>query len=204
VPADHIDARYACDFCSDERIVYTFRTSLPIQTLLVAGSNELVQNYGTDWSARIDCADLVQARDLDGLHARIIGLGRPFDQQVADQLHTMLGAVLDRLLPGRALAAIGRWPPAPLPAATLPRSATGSPSSSAAPRSCPSTSTALTPGRSSPRAWTPHGSTGSTTNSPTLSGTPPPRCRAHRSQPPRRPPHTGCSPGPNPSAATPT
>jgi hypothetical protein len=121
VPADQTDAVYACDFCSNPHIVYTFRTDRAIQTVVFAGDDQLVQDYGTEWSACIDCAALVQARDLDGLHRRIMGIGLPFDQEVADRLHTMLEAVLDSVLPGRALATVGRWHPAPLPAAALPK-----------------------------------------------------------------------------------
>ena len=46
-PLSQFRATYT-DIVPHERIVYTFRTGLPIQTLLVAGSSELVQNYGTD------------------------------------------------------------------------------------------------------------------------------------------------------------
>jgi hypothetical protein len=121
VPADQIDAVYACDFCSDPHIVYTFRTSQPIQTVVVASGDQLIQDYGTEWSACLDCADLVQARDLNGLVHRIKRVGLPFDQEVTDRLHAMLAAVLATLRPGRALAAIGRWQPAPLPVAILPK-----------------------------------------------------------------------------------
>jgi hypothetical protein len=121
VPADQTDAVYACDFCSDPHIVYTFRTTGPIQTIVIAGNDQLVQDYGTEWSACLDCADLVQAHDLNRLYHRIMDVGPPLDEEIADRLHTMLAAVLTTLRPGRALATVGRWPPAPLPAAILPK-----------------------------------------------------------------------------------
>ena len=121
VPADQTDTVYACDFCSDPHIVYTFHTSRPIQIIVVTSTDQLVQDYGSDWSACLDCADRVHARDLTCLHHRIMDVGPPFDPEIADRLHAMLAAVLATLQPGRTLASIGRWSPAPLPAAILPK-----------------------------------------------------------------------------------
>jgi hypothetical protein len=121
VPADQTDTVYACDFCSDPHIVYTFHTARAIQTVVVTGTDQLVQDYGTEWSACLDCADLVHAGDLNGLHHRIMDVGPPFDPEVADRLNAMLAAVLATIQPGRTLASIGRWPPTPLPAAILPK-----------------------------------------------------------------------------------
>jgi hypothetical protein len=120
VPADQIDARHVCDFCSDEKVVYTFRTR-PVETVVLTAGERLVQHYGTDWSACIDCATSVQARDLDGLHARVMRLGLPLDQPAIGGVRIMQQTVLDSVLPGRELAAIGHWQPAPLPAPILPK-----------------------------------------------------------------------------------
>lgn len=120
VPADQIDARHVCDFCSDERIVYTFRVN-PVEMVVMAANEQLVQHYGTNWSACIECADLVEARDANGLTARIARAGVPFDRRAMESLKKMQQAVIDSILPGRALAVIGRWQPTPLPAPILPK-----------------------------------------------------------------------------------
>jgi hypothetical protein len=120
VPADQIDAHYVCDFCSDEKIVYTFRVN-PVEMVVVAANEQLVQHYGSTWPACIECADLVQARDANGLSARIARAGVPFDRRAMESLRTMQRAVVDSIQPGRALAVIGRWQPTPLPAPILPK-----------------------------------------------------------------------------------
>ncbi|WP_341716571.1 hypothetical protein QQG74_21570 [Micromonospora sp. FIMYZ51] len=120
VPADQIDTHHVCDFCSDDKIVYTFRVN-PVEMVVIADTEQLIQRYGSNWSACIECADLVQARDVPRLSARIMRAGVPFDPQVIDNLHTMQQAVVDSVLPGRALATIGHWQPTPLPAPILPK-----------------------------------------------------------------------------------
>jgi len=120
VPADRVDVHHVCDFCGDERIVYTFRT-VPIDTVVVCAGEQLVERYGTDWSACVDCAAFIEARDLDGLHARLRRVGPPLDPIGAYGVRVMQQAVLSSLLPGRTLAAIGRWPATVLVASTLPK-----------------------------------------------------------------------------------
>jgi hypothetical protein len=82
-PADQIDVHHVCDFCSDEHIVYTFRTGR-LDMLVLAPDEQLIQHYGSDWSACLECADLVHARDVRGLAARIMRSGLPFDREVFD------------------------------------------------------------------------------------------------------------------------
>jgi len=119
-PIDEVDARYVCDFCGDERIVYALRT-VPISTVTTTGGGRVVEEYGTDWSACFACAGYIDAADLDGLHSRLRQVGPRLDRIAAAGVRVMQQAVLQSLLPGRAVAAIGRWPATPLPAATLPK-----------------------------------------------------------------------------------
>jgi len=81
----------------------------------------VVERYGTDWSACFACAAFVAAGDLDGLHARLRQVGPPLDRIAAHAVRVMQQAVLDSLLPGRVVAAIGRWPATPLSAGILPK-----------------------------------------------------------------------------------
>jgi hypothetical protein len=119
-PPDEVDARHVCDFCGDERIVYTLRTT-PISTVTTTEDERVVQRYGTDWSACFPCAAFVAAGDRDGLHARLRQVGPPLDRIATQAVRVMQQAVLDSLLPGRVVAAIGRWPATPLPAGILPK-----------------------------------------------------------------------------------
>jgi hypothetical protein len=119
-PADQVDVHHVCDFCSDEHIVYTFRTGR-LDMLVLAPDEQLIQHYGSDWSACLECAELVQARDVRGLASRIMRSGLPFDRQTLDGIRAMQQAVVDSLLPGRAVAEIGRWQPTPLHASVLPK-----------------------------------------------------------------------------------
>ena len=120
VPADTVDSHHVCDFCSGQGIVFSFQTQ-PVDAVIVGASSQLVQSYGTDWAACIDCALLVQARDVDRLHARCADVGWPHDATVADGLRQFQQAVLDRLLPGRTVTDIENWPPAALDAASMPK-----------------------------------------------------------------------------------
>jgi hypothetical protein len=120
VPAGQVDARYVCDFCSDEKIVYTYRVR-PIEVVALGANEGLVHQYGSDWAACIECAQLVDARDVDGLHARVLRCGPPLPRQATAGIRTMQQTVLASILPGRTLATIGRWPATPLPAPTLPK-----------------------------------------------------------------------------------
>ena len=119
-PLDEVDARYVCDFCGDERIAYTVTTA-PITSIADTSSGRLVDQYGTDWSACFPCAGYLQANDLDGLHTRLRHNGPPLDGNEAAVVRVMQHAVLRSLLPGRAVAAIGRWPAIPLAAGILPK-----------------------------------------------------------------------------------
>jgi hypothetical protein len=119
-PLDEVDARHVCDFCSDERIAYTF-TTVPISAVADTREGRLVEHYGTDWSACFSCAALVQARDLDGLQQRLRQAGPPLDPIAASAARVMQQAVLHSLLPGITVANLGRWPATPLPATTLPK-----------------------------------------------------------------------------------
>jgi hypothetical protein len=87
-PADRIDIHHVCDFCSDEHIVYTFRTGR-LNMLMLAPDEQLIQHYGSDWSACLECAELVQTRDVRGLAARIMRSGPPFDREVLDGIRAM-------------------------------------------------------------------------------------------------------------------
>jgi hypothetical protein len=120
VPADQIDTDHVCDFCSDRKIVYAYRVR-PVETVMDGPGGRLVQHYGTDWSACIDCAHLLEAGDLNALHARILRNGGFRERPVADQLRLFLRGVFAGLQPGRTVLAIGRWEPVPLPAPILPR-----------------------------------------------------------------------------------
>jgi hypothetical protein len=119
-PLDEVDARHVCDFCSDERIAYTFHTT-PISAVTDTPHGQLVEHYGTDWSACFPCAALLQARDLHGLHQRLRQAGPPLDPIAASAVQVMQQAVVQSLLPGVTVANLGRWPAVPLPASTLPK-----------------------------------------------------------------------------------
>jgi hypothetical protein len=120
VPADQIDTDHVCDFCADRKIVYAYRVR-PVETVVDGPGGRLIQHYGTDWSACIDCAHLLELRDERALLARIVRRGGFREQQVIDQLRLFLSDVFAGLQPGRTVMAIGRWQPVPLPAPSLPR-----------------------------------------------------------------------------------
>ena len=120
-PVDEVDARHRCDFCSDERIIYVYETE-PVQTVVYSDDGEqYVQDYGTHWSACIECAQLLQRRDLRRLHDRVAHRGPHLDPRAHDAVGLMLRAVLEHLRPGRTLATVGHWQPIPPAAAILPK-----------------------------------------------------------------------------------
>ena len=119
-PLDEVDARHVCDFCSDERIAFTLRT-VPISSVADTPAGRIVERYGTDWSACFACAGYLRSRDLDGLGRRLQQVGPRLDRIAAAAARVMQQAVLQSLLPGVSVAAIGRWPATPLPAAILPK-----------------------------------------------------------------------------------
>ncbi|MEU7874272.1 hypothetical protein [Dactylosporangium sp. NPDC049140] len=119
-PLDDVDARHVCDFCSDERIAYTFHT-VPISAVVDTAGGQVVERYGTDWSACFPCAMRVRDRDLDGLQQRLHQTAPHLDPIAAGAARVMQQAVLQSLLPGITVANLGRWPATPLPAATLPK-----------------------------------------------------------------------------------
>ena len=119
-PLDEVDARHVCDFCSDERIAFTLRT-VPISSVADTPAGRIVERYGTDWSACFVCAGYLQVGDLDGLGRRLQQVGPRLDRIAAAAARVMQQAVLQSLLPGVSVAAIGRWPATPLPAAILPK-----------------------------------------------------------------------------------
>jgi hypothetical protein len=120
VPADEIDPDHVCDFCSDRKIIYVYQVR-DVETVLTGANGQLVQHYGSGWSACIDCAHLLERQDLNGLHTRVMrhGLGRA--PQAADAVKLFLQAVIDGRRPGRAIATTGRWEPAPPAAPILPK-----------------------------------------------------------------------------------
>jgi hypothetical protein len=85
------------------------------------GRGQLVNQYGTDWSACFPCGGHLQAKNLDGLSQQLRQHGPPLDRHNAAAVRVMHQAVLQSLLPGAAVAAIGRWPATPLPAGILPK-----------------------------------------------------------------------------------
>jgi hypothetical protein len=121
VDADTIDTAYVCDFCSDPRILFAFTTSRPIQLVVDTGDGTLVRDYGTQWSACFECAELVESQALPELLTRIMTQGEGLPSEVAPGMRGLLREVLATLLPGRSIAAIGRWEPHPLPATNLPK-----------------------------------------------------------------------------------
>jgi hypothetical protein len=120
VPADDVDARHVCDFCSSDHILYAYAVA-PIQTLHTTPGEHLIQNYESDWAACPDCAALIETRNLPGLQDRVRRYGPPLDPPAVQALHTLQQAVLDNLRPGRTIATVGHWEPTPLPAPILPK-----------------------------------------------------------------------------------
>jgi len=120
VPLAEVDARHICDLCGDERIAYTVRT-LPITAIADTDNGPHVDRLGTAWSACFPCAGHLQAGDLDGLYRRLREAGPPLDRHETAAVRIMHQAVLQSLLPGRTVAAIGHWPAVPLQAGTLPK-----------------------------------------------------------------------------------
>ena len=78
-------------------------------------------HYGADWAACFPCADLMQAADVAGLRRRLRRTGPPLDDLAVAAASEIHEVVLGSLLPGRDLVAVGRWPAAPPPAATMPK-----------------------------------------------------------------------------------
>jgi hypothetical protein len=120
VPADQIDPDHVCDFCSDRKIIYVFQVQ-DVETILTGANGQLVQHYGSGWSACIDCAHLLETQDLNGLHARVMRRGLSRAPQAADAVRQFLQTVIDGRRPGRAIATTGRWEPIPPAAPILPK-----------------------------------------------------------------------------------
>ncbi|MBM2623412.1 hypothetical protein JIG36_48750 [Actinoplanes sp. LDG1-06] len=121
VPADSVEATYVCDFCTDPRILFVYHTERAVFAKVETVNGTVVRNYGTRWSACIECAVLVEPRDLQGLVDRITAHKRALSTEVIAHLAVMLDQVLASLVPGRALAVGGQWAIDPLPARTLPK-----------------------------------------------------------------------------------
>ena len=81
----------------------------------------MVRDYGTRWSACVECAAPIEARNLTGLLEPVLSHGMDFAAEVVTHLSAMLRQVLATLRPGRALSVDGRWGPHPMPATTLPK-----------------------------------------------------------------------------------
>jgi hypothetical protein len=101
-PADQIDVHHVCDFCSDEHIVYTFRTGR-LDMLVLAPDEQLIQHYGSDWSACLECAEPGPSARRPRPRRASQRSGLPFDRQVLDGIQVPTAA-------GRVLAPIGSPP----------------------------------------------------------------------------------------------
>ncbi len=121
VAADAVEATYVCDFCTDPQILFVYATTQRVLVQVETPGGSLVRDYGTRWAACVECAALVEARNLAGLLERILSHGMDFAAEVVAHLSAMLRQVLATLRPGRALSVDGRWGPHPLPATTLPK-----------------------------------------------------------------------------------
>ncbi|WP_212993479.1 hypothetical protein [Actinoplanes auranticolor] len=119
VAADAVEATYVCDFCTDPKILFVYATAQPVLVQVDTPGSFVVRDYGTRWSACVECAALVEARNLAGLLKRVRSPVMAFE--VVAHLSAMLRQVLSTLRPGRALSVDGRWEPHPVPATTLPR-----------------------------------------------------------------------------------
>lgn len=120
VAADAVETTYACDFCTDPQVLFVYETTQRVAVQVDTPRGRIVRDYGTRWSACVECAALIEARNLAGLLARNLADGMAFDEVVA-HLSAMLRQVLALLRPGRTLTADGQWAALPLPATTLPK-----------------------------------------------------------------------------------
>jgi hypothetical protein len=121
VAADTVEATYVCDFCIDPKIVFVYETAQRVGVPVDTPRGTVMRDYGTRWSACVECATLVESRDLYGLLDRILTHGMAFAAEVAAHLSAMLRQVLNALRPGRALTADGRWEPQAVSATMLPK-----------------------------------------------------------------------------------
>jgi hypothetical protein len=121
VAADAVEATYVCDFCTDPKIVFVYETAQRVDVQVETPDGSVVRDYGTRWAACVQCAALVETRNLAGLLDRVLTDGRAFAAEVVAHLSAMLRQVLATLRPGRALSVDGRWQAIPLPATTLPK-----------------------------------------------------------------------------------
>lgn len=72
-----------CDFCGTEAVMQTAYTG---DRLRVGGGDGTLQDFGTSWSACVDCTEFIDNQDIDGLLARAkrvapITAGRPKREQ---------------------------------------------------------------------------------------------------------------------------
>ncbi|MFI7598254.1 hypothetical protein [Actinoplanes sp. NPDC049681] len=121
VTADTVETAYVCDFCTDPKILFVYATTQRVLVQVDTAHGRVIRDYGTRWSACVECAALVEARNLAGLLDRILTHGMTFAAEVVAHLAAMLRQVLATLRPGRALTADGQWDAVPLPATTLPK-----------------------------------------------------------------------------------
>jgi hypothetical protein len=121
VRADTIEARFRCDFCNDEKVLFAYTTASSVQVLVDTGNELVAREYGTRWAACFECAELFDAPDLQGLHNRILTAGPFTDPLVAGHLRDLTANVMATRRPGKALSAGGRWAPEPVPATALPK-----------------------------------------------------------------------------------
>ncbi|WP_125810673.1 hypothetical protein [Actinoplanes sp. ATCC 53533] len=120
VRADTIEARFHCDFCNDEKIMFAYATASSVRMLVDTGTEFIARDYGTHWAACFECAELFDAPDLQGLLDRILCAGPFAEPLVAGHLRDLTAKVMATRLPGKTLST-GGWAPVAVPAATLPK-----------------------------------------------------------------------------------
>lgn len=140
------DPLIECDFCSRPEAAWIYvcadhRTDIRKVTARVVDARDyqarhhaartrrtdteqaLTQAWGERWSACIDCAELIETRDLSGLIWRVVeAMPAKFTRgnrlvRIRGELYNMYTAVFDTLAPGRGRIEpghpLGVWPSAP-------------------------------------------------------------------------------------------
>lgn len=122
VPAYQLpDAYRRCHICSQPHPMWHYQTD-PIEAVAIGGVRTVVEEYSTRWHVCHDCAQLIDADDVNSLHRRSISFVKwSADRPEAQILYGIHRAVVLTRHPAKTLLTTTRWTPAVLKAATLPK-----------------------------------------------------------------------------------
>ncbi|MGW3787647.1 hypothetical protein ACWD5Z_23895 [Micromonospora chokoriensis] len=111
----------SCDFCSDRYPVFRLDSG-PVQALALGKDDSSVHDFGTTWSACINCTLLAQASKSEALTQRAVTrMGWADPTIAAEAVRAIHAGVVGTLRPGRTLLTDVHWPHTPVTATALPK-----------------------------------------------------------------------------------